>query len=77
MTDTEIIDSYCKTPNAMLTRYRDLYMDGKFAPITPTELAAVLTRLNDGTINKSGALRVMDELERRNKVFIRFVGSIE
>ena len=76
MTDTEIIESYCRTPNAMLTRYRDLYIDGKFAAVTPNELAAVLTRLNDGTINKSGAIRVMDELERRNKVFVRFVASI-
>lgn len=76
VTDEQIIDAYCATPQMMSARYTELSMGDKFAPITPQELAAVLTRLNDGTINKAGALKVIDELERRNKVFIKFVGEI-
>lgn len=76
MKDLDIIESYCRTPEAMQARYKALSLDGKFAPITPEELAAVLTRLKDGTINKAGATRVIDELERRNKVFIKFVHTL-
>lgn len=75
MTDDMIIEEYCATPQKMYTRYRDLSVDGKMMAVTPTELAAVLTRLNDNTINRSGALRVIDELERRNRVFVRFVNQ--
>jgi hypothetical protein len=76
ITNDQIIESYCASPSVMMSRYKHLYIDGKFASITPDELAAVLYRLNDGTINKSGAIKVIDELERRNKVFVNFIGTL-
>lgn len=76
MTDDMIIEQYCSSPQAVIARYRDLMIDGKMVAVTPTELAAILIRISDGTINKIGALRVIDVLESRNRVFVQFVNKL-
>lgn len=68
MTDTEVINEYCRTPEAMAQRLRDLQL----YTVTPYELAAVITRVNDGTITRQSAKRVLDVLEHRNRVFLDF-----
>lgn len=57
-------------------RYNSLVIDGKFFPVTPQELAAIITRINDGTISHTSGKIVMDELAKRNMAFIKFVHEL-
>lgn len=57
-------------------RYNSLVIDGKVFPVTPQELAAVITRINDGTISRTSGKIVMDELAKRNVAFIESVHKL-
>ena len=50
--------------------YNALVVDGVEFPFTPAELAAVMTRVLDGTITRASARIVLDELEKQNRAFI-------
>ena len=53
--------------------YNALVVDGVEFPFTPAELAAVITRVLDGTITRSSAKIVLDELEKHNRAFLESV----
>lgn len=74
--DAEIIAQYCASPQLIMSRYKGLVRYGVVFPVTPEELAAVMQRVNDGTINRDGAKQVLDELERLNKLFIATVNDL-
>lgn len=68
MTDQQLADS-------VMRRYNALVVDGTVFPHTPEELAAVIIRLTDGTINRAGAKVVLDELAERNRKFLAAVNT--
>ena len=58
-------------------RYNSLVIDGKFFPVTPQELAAIVTRIHDGTISHASGKIVMDELAKRNVAFINAIHKLK
>lgn len=57
-------------------RYNSLVVDGRVFPVTPQELAAIITRISDGTISHTSGKVVMDELAKRNMAFIKSVHEL-
>ena len=57
-------------------RYNALVVDGHVFPVTPQELAAIITRVNDGTISRAAGKVVLNRLAERNKAFIEAVHSL-
>jgi hypothetical protein len=58
-----------------LERYSSLVKDNVVFPFTAQELGKVLLRLHQGVINKQGAIEVLNELQKQNKVFIQDVNN--
>lgn len=68
MTPEQLTDS-------IMHRYNALVIDGTVFPYTPDELAAVMTRVMDGTITRAGAKVVLAELAERNRKFLDAVNT--